>query len=235
MRKSKAAAAFGPGCLNSMESPITQQMAQAAASLITGAGLGIFYDLLRAFRRRCKAFVVTLALDVVFWIGAALVLFTLGLGPGNGELRIFMLIFVLGGAVLYFLGLSEVVLQILGKIDGFIAKMFEIFFSPLKAFEDKLKKGQQKFKNVFQKSKKWFTIKVNTLLARQTNDKSGFYGAREGSYEAKTGGIFYEGCYTGAHSLRRDQLGHAERPAFPRPGNKRSAPRRRKRKSPNKR
>ena len=73
------------------------------ASLLLGAALALLYDLLRAIRLRRKASgALTGALDALYCLLLALLSFFFALRIGGGELRLFMLLSALLGAVLYF-------------------------------------------------------------------------------------------------------------------------------------
>ena len=73
-----------------MELPIGLQLARACASVVCGAALGLWYDLLRLPRLLFPGRAASAVCDLAFCLGAALALFTLGLGPGGGQLRLYM-------------------------------------------------------------------------------------------------------------------------------------------------
>lgn len=73
-----------------MALPIGLQLARACAAVLCGAALGLWYDLLRLPRLLLGSRWVSAAADLVFCLGAVLALFTLGLGPGGGQLRLYM-------------------------------------------------------------------------------------------------------------------------------------------------
>lgn len=65
-----------------MHLDVSLQLAQLAASILTGFGLGLTYDALRALRRElCR----NAALDTLFCAVLLLTLFTLGMDIGQGE------------------------------------------------------------------------------------------------------------------------------------------------------
>ena len=73
-----------------MALPIPLQLARACAAVLCGAALGLWYDLLRLPRLLLASRAAEAAADLTFCLGAALALFTLGLGPGGGQLRLYM-------------------------------------------------------------------------------------------------------------------------------------------------
>ena len=73
------------------------------ASLLLGAALALLYDLLRAIRlRRRSSGALTAALDALYCAALALLPFLFALRIGGGELRLFMLLAGILGAVVYF-------------------------------------------------------------------------------------------------------------------------------------
>ena len=73
-----------------MALPISAQLARFCAGVVCGAALGLWYALLRLPRLVLPGRAVTAAADLLFCLGAACALFTLGLGPGGGQLRLYM-------------------------------------------------------------------------------------------------------------------------------------------------
>lgn len=199
-----------------MELRINTQIAQAAASLAVGLSLGLYYDFLRIFRLRLRADAVTLALDVLFWAGAALALFSLGLGPGEGELRLFMLIGAALGASAYFSALSGLVMAVLNLIAdliarfvnliaGLIARFFALLLRPLHIILVFLKNISENLKKLFQNGLKWFTIKFNGKVWFMRSRKPRGNASEGSRNEAQKGRIYYENHYSGGSSLRAYQ------------------------------
>jgi len=151
-----------------MNLPVSTQLAQTAAALAVGASLGLYYDILRVIRQKSGRYFVTLILDTVFWIGAVLALFALGLGPGLGELRMFMVCAVGLGGLIYFLGMSKLVIWVLSGSFDISAKILRFILQPLKRIIELIKKAlkklSEKVKKPFQKSRKWFTITAKRNL-----------------------------------------------------------------------
>lgn len=186
-----------------MDIPISTQLAQIAASTLVGAGLGLFYDFLRIFRIRLRHNIITLLLDLVFWIVGILALFSLGLGPGQGTLRLFMVIFVLFGSILYFLGLSKLIMRIFTLLFDTIIKIIALFKAPALRIADINKKLLKKQKKLFQKSAKWFTITFKNMCPEKQLKKPVSI-LEEEDYEAQTGKYHYEDYHNSSDSLRRD-------------------------------
>ncbi|HBR07832.1 MAG TPA: hypothetical protein DD735_02915, partial [Clostridiales bacterium] len=75
-----------------MDISVTKQAAQAALALMLGVALGLVYDFVKAFRLRLRSGFWTAFLDALYCALSALSLFIFGLAPGEGQLRLFMLI-----------------------------------------------------------------------------------------------------------------------------------------------
>ena len=87
-----------------MAQPVSGQLARAAAAVLCGAALGLLYSLLRLPRLLLPRRAVTAVCDLLFCLLSALALFTLGLGPGGGQLRLYMCACAAGGFALWRLG-----------------------------------------------------------------------------------------------------------------------------------
>ena len=83
-----------------MENQLQHQILEAAATLLTGFGLGLLYQVLGALRRHCGRPAVA-ALDVLFCAVFAGALFCLGMGPAGGQLRLYMPLLALGGMAVW--------------------------------------------------------------------------------------------------------------------------------------
>ena len=72
-----------------MALPVGLQLAHACLSVVCGAALGLYYELLRLPRLLFPGRGTDAACDIAFCLGAAAALYTLGLGPGGGQLRLY--------------------------------------------------------------------------------------------------------------------------------------------------
>ncbi len=128
---------------------ISQQLLLFLRSVLLGGVLGLLYDLLRPFRRR-GGLVWGGILDALYGITAVSGLFFFVMA-GDGELRIFILIGVVGGAVLFFCLLSE----LMAPLWEFWAA---ILLTPVEWLKKFLGICRKNFKKLFSFWKKWFTI-----------------------------------------------------------------------------
>ena len=111
-----------------MELPLRLQALQLAAAVALGAALGVFYDLLRALRRRAPG--LTVPADVLFVLIFFLALLALALYAGGGLLRLFFCPAVALGAGIYFLTLSRLVLPLFGAIWALLARVAGLLLLP---------------------------------------------------------------------------------------------------------
>lgn len=90
-----------------MFDPMGAQALILAQSILLGAGIGAFYDVLRALRRQFHAGRGLTALyDAVFWAGVLFALFEYGITLAAGQGRYFVLAGAAAGMGIYFALLS---------------------------------------------------------------------------------------------------------------------------------
>lgn len=144
---------------------VSEQLAVFLRAIALGSALGLVYDLLGALRslggRIWGGF-----LDVAFCLTAAASVF-LFVMAGDGELRIFIALGVVGGAVLFWCLLGEILRPVWAFWLG-------LALLPVKWVEKFLKKCGRKGKKVFSFWKNWFRIKVTTLRrSRKPREQEG--------------------------------------------------------------
>lgn len=112
------------------------------SSVIVGAILAIIFDIFRIFRRKGNTpnFVVYIQ-DVFYWIIVTLIIIMSAFITNDGDLRGYMFIGYILGAVIYIVTVSSYILNITGKILDFFERI-------LKKTNQKLKKMVKKNKNV---------------------------------------------------------------------------------------
>lgn len=144
-----------------MELGIGLQFAQAAVSVLAGAALGLYYDLLRLPRLLFGGSVSTFLCDVLFCLGALLGLFTLGLGPGRGQLRLFMLLCTGIGFALWSFAPGRLIRRGETALAVSVKQSAQKLAFRLKQQHTHLKKMHEFFKKLFPSGRSWFTIKRN--------------------------------------------------------------------------
>ena len=133
---------------------VSEQLAVFLRAIALGAVLGLVYDLLGALRR-LGGRIWGGVLDVAFCLIAAGSVF-LFVMAGDGEMRIFIALGVVGGAVLFWCLLGAVLRPVW-------AFWLELVLLPAEIVQNFLKKCDRKVKKVFSFWKNWFTMKVTTL------------------------------------------------------------------------
>lgn len=141
-----------------MGNHISEQMLLFLQSIALGAALGLVYDLLGALRG-LGGRLWGGTLDVLFCLTSAgsVFLFTMA---GSGELRVFMVLGIVGGAVLFWCLLS-------GLLRPIWAFWLGLILLPARLMGKILKKGGQTAKKVFSFWQNWFTMKVITLRRKR--------------------------------------------------------------------
>ena len=145
-----------------MELRLGAQLAQAAVSVLFGAGLGLYYDLLRLPRLLHGGFLSTLLCDAAFSLGALLALFTLGLGPGGGQLRLFMLFAAGAGFALWEAAPGRPIAAGERFAVRALKQSAQKRAARRKERRTHSKKFAQKVKKLFPSAARWFTIKQNS-------------------------------------------------------------------------
>lgn len=166
-----------------------------ALAVLLGVALGLIYDLLKAVRLRARRAGVTVLLDIFFCAVLTLALFSFGLGPGNGSLRLFMLAGVGLGGLAYSLSISPYAL----KIYAFLVECTWTVVSPIAKTLAKTRKVVKNAKNIFPKNDSRGTMIRNIRKGRKESHNAG-----EGSddIEARKGRFDYSACHRGSGAVR---------------------------------
>lgn len=139
-----------------MGNEIPEQLAQFFRSILLGGSLGLMYDVSRALRPLGgKGWEIVL--DALVSVSSVFALFLLVMAE-EGELRLFILMGALGGAVLFFATLSAVLRPV-------IAFWLDLILLPVRLGYKIFEKLQKIRKKVFSFSKRWFTI-IGTHTAK---------------------------------------------------------------------
>lgn len=100
---------------------------------LTGVGLGILFDFFRATRKIFKTpDLVTYIEDILYWILAGIIVLYNIWFFNDGEIRNFMILGILMGAIIYTLALSQIVIKVECCIMSKIRNIIQIFFNLLK-------------------------------------------------------------------------------------------------------
>ena len=113
-------------------------------SVIIGAIMGIIFDFFRALRRKgnTKNILVYIQ-DVIFWLIIAIIIIVSSFIINNGELRGYMLLGYILGAIIYMLIFSKYIKLLFGIIFDFIEKIFGYLMLPFEKLARKLEKNNK--------------------------------------------------------------------------------------------
>ncbi len=117
-----------------------------AGAVILGFGVGLLYDLLRLLRGRLRLPLLGPALDLLFWAAVTAALFLYVIAATGGEVRIYVLMALFGGAVAYFLSLSAWVLSLGNLLADGLASLIRLILLPFRLMGLAQKKNQKFFK-----------------------------------------------------------------------------------------
>ena len=106
---------------------------------LTGISIGLLFDFFRVLRKSFKTSdIVTSIGDILFWILTGIIILYNIWYFNNGEIRLFMILGIILGTIIYMLTLSNVILKIffsiltfLKKIIMQLLKILEVPFKPI--------------------------------------------------------------------------------------------------------
>ena len=160
-----------------MENQVSQQLLVFVQSILLGLSAGLLYDLLRPFRLRLPR--LTGALDSLYCLAVGASAFWFILRRAQGEVRGFVLLGGLGGAVLFFCAFSPLLRPIWEFWADTLAYLVYLLSLPLLWAKNFFKKCGLRGKNLFYFARKCYTI-------RKTGCRCAFYkgGGRHGKENA---------------------------------------------------
>ena len=128
----------------------------------TGILLGILFDFFRVFRRTFNTIdFITYLEDILYWILAGIIVLYNIWFFNNGEIRFFMIIGIVMGAIIYSLLFSPILIKIetmiLTKLKNIIMFFYKIIIIPI-----------EKIINFFA----FYTSKINIIAKKQNNKSS---------------------------------------------------------------
>ena len=116
-----------------MEISVSTQAALLAGALLLGAAVGLLYDFFRILRVRIPLKLLGALLDLVFWLAVTAALFVYAVAAGDGAVRIYLVLGVLGGATVYFLLLSRWALKLGYLLADFLGVLWRLATLPVVA------------------------------------------------------------------------------------------------------
>jgi len=95
--------------------------------VLTGAAIGLVYDMFRVFRKTTPHSKLAVQIeDVAFWLTATGLTFYYMLHRNSGEIRPFVMVGIAIGVVLYFATLSRLVLVVFVAIVEYVKKVVRV-------------------------------------------------------------------------------------------------------------
>ena len=138
---------------------MSRQLVVFGQSILLGLSAGVLYDLLRPFRLRAPRF--TAVLDSAYCLTVAGAMFLFLIRRAEGELRGFVLLGMLGGAVLFFCTFSQLLRPIWTFWADTAAFLVHMLSLPVCWARAGLKKLRRWEKNLFYFWRKCFTIRAS--------------------------------------------------------------------------
>lgn len=122
---------------------VAEQVYIFLSSVLIGALMGIVFDFFRALRRKGNTRnIVVYIQDIIFWLIVAIIIITSSFILNNGDLRGYMIIGYLLGALLYMLILSNYIKGLFIIIMNFFGKIFSVILKPLNTILQKMEKEE---------------------------------------------------------------------------------------------
>lgn len=112
---------------------IVEQVYVFFYSILTGAILGLLFDFFRGFRYAGIKDVWVYLQDIIFWLITAVIIIVSTFLINEGELRIYMLIGYLLGAIFYMLLFSKIILAVFKFVVEKTRRGFKFVISKIKS------------------------------------------------------------------------------------------------------
>ena len=139
-----------------MHAPVSQQLTAFALSILLGLSAGVLYDLLRPFRLRFPR--LTPLLDTAYCLLVSGAGFLFLLRRSGGELRGFLILGAVGGAVLFFCAFSQLLRPVWAFWADTVVLLGRLAVFPLAWLRQFWKKTRRWAKNIFYFAGKCYTI-----------------------------------------------------------------------------
>ena len=166
-----------------MELSVAQQASSLVGAILLGFAIGVLYDLLRLLRVRLHIPFLGSALDLLFWVATVAALFVYATGATGGQMRIYVLLSVFGGATAYFVTLSPWILSLGNLIADAAAFLGRLMKLPVRFLHFCAKKLEKNLKYLFLYRRKWSKIEA-TFEAMEDLARLGAARKEEGERHA---------------------------------------------------
>lgn len=143
-----------------MELPLSLQLMRISSAFLVGLLLGAAYMLFSALRHGGKRR-LSFICDALFTALFSLAIFLTGMGPGGGELRLYMPLLIFAGMAVFFFMFSDFFAPVLQALSRSIVKIASLRRRLRSAVCIHFKKFSETLKNLFSRTKKGVTIAEN--------------------------------------------------------------------------
>ena len=114
--------------------PQNEQLSIFALSLGLGFLLGVLYDVIRAIRLSVTLSKIVLVIcDVLYFIFFGLISFLFILALNKGEIRFYIIVGEIIGAVFYYVSLGIAVIKVTDKLVSFLRRFYTLVFKVISA------------------------------------------------------------------------------------------------------
>ena len=116
---------------------------------LTGICIGLLFDFFRIQRKVLKTCdFITYIQDILFWIVSGLIIIFVIMKYTNGEIRIYMVLGIILGILIYFLIISKYIMKIFVCILSFLLNIIGKLLFPIKKIYKIIKKSWKNKKNM---------------------------------------------------------------------------------------
>ncbi len=142
-----------------MEVVVADQTIMFLQACLLGFVLGFFYEIFRILRLMFKTGATAVFVqDLLYWSASALVSFLFIVTVNSGQLRIFLLLGIIIGMIIYYFTLGALIMKASKAIIGFIRRVFRFLYrrivTPMQRFNAFMKRKAVRFaKKVESKNK----------------------------------------------------------------------------------
>lgn len=116
---------------------------------LTGICIGLLFDFFRIQRKVLKTCdFITYIQDILFWIVSGLIIIFVIMKYTNGEIRIYMVLGIILGILIYFLIISKYIMKIFVCILSFLLNIIGKLLFPIKKIYKIIKKSWKNKNNM---------------------------------------------------------------------------------------
>ena len=122
-----------------MENFVLSQVQILSICILSGAIIGIYFDIFRILRKTFKTSdIITYLEDILFWLFTGIFILFILFKYNNGEIRVYNLIGLIIGVILYMLAFSSFFIKSSVYVITFIKKIILYFIKFIIRFIEKI-------------------------------------------------------------------------------------------------